>query len=171
MAVIVGIDPGLSACGVSVFKAGVLERAGLVRGLDASYPLAARWCALVQNVRIWLDALGDREIELVVEMPKIYPAASQKGDQNDLLNLAGVSAALLTGIDAWPKRHVYPRDWKGTLDADDFIAEHIMPRTTPTERQRIEFPSAASLAHNVWDAVGIGLFACGRLERRRVFPK
>ncbi|NOJ83830.1 hypothetical protein [Myxococcus xanthus] len=68
------------------------------------------------------------------------------------------------------RRSVYPRDWKGSLDADAFI-ERIKQRIDAAEHLRVELPSYSSLHHNVWDAIGIGLHALGRLAPHRVFPR
>jgi len=64
----------------------------------------------------------------------------------------------------------YPRDWKGTADADEVVIPLIQSRITEIERSRVQLPSA-SLAHNVWDGVGVGLKLLGRLEPRRVFHR
>ncbi|WP_246137120.1 hypothetical protein [Myxococcus llanfairpwllgwyngyllgogerychwyrndrobwllllantysiliogogogochensis] len=123
-------------------------------------------------VREWLwPRLGNEPHQLVIEMPRVYSAAHQKGDQNDLIQLAGV-VGMLGGYlpNVASRRSVYPRDWKGTVDADAFI-ERIKQRLSPVEHLRVELPSATSLHHNVWDAIGIGLHALGRLAPRRVFPR
>jgi hypothetical protein len=166
---VVGIDPGLPACGASVFdESGTLQRAALVRNKkDGTLP--ERWQGAALAVQEWLGH-GPDNVTLVVEMPKIYPASRQKGDQNDLINLAGVVSALCVLLYSSGTRIIYPRDWKGTLDPDDMI-RRVQGRLSQTEHERIEMPSAASLQHNVWDGIGIGLHALGRLEPKRVFPR
>ncbi|MCP3060953.1 hypothetical protein LXT21_19390 [Myxococcus sp. K38C18041901] len=123
-------------------------------------------------VREWLrPRLSDAPHQLIIELPRVYSAAHQKGDQNDLIQLAGV-VGMLGGLlpSVASRRSVYPRDWKGTLDADAFI-ERIKQRLDATEHLRVELPATSSLHHNVWDAIGIGLHALGRLAPRRVFPR
>ncbi|WP_237077344.1 hypothetical protein [Myxococcus xanthus] len=132
----------------------------------------ASWAAMAFAVREWLrPRLGDEPFQLVIELPRVYAASHQKGDQNDLIQLAGVVGMLggsLLGIDS--RRSIYPRDWKGSLDADAFI-ERIKQRLNAAEHLRVELPATSALHHNVWDAIGIGLHALGRLAPRRVFPR
>ncbi|MCP3167706.1 hypothetical protein [Myxococcus qinghaiensis] len=176
---LVSIDPGLRHCGVAVFdllsgERATLQAAGLPRnprppGGELSL---VSWDFMAFSVREWLRPyLGDAPYRLIIELPRVYAAAQQKGDQNDLIQLAGVVGMLggcLPGVIG--RRGVYPRDWKGTVDADAFI-ERIKQRLDAVEHLRVELPSAASLHHNVWDAIGIGLHALGRLAPRRVFPR
>lgn len=168
---LVSIDPGLPACGVAVYdEAGALMRAALVRNIaEADADLPRRWQKMALSVSEWI---GKRPLatELVVEMPQIYRTAQQKGDQNDLVNLAGVVSAVCTLVFAEKARIVYPREWKGTLDPDAMV-ERIKGRLKPEEHARVQLPTAASLQHNVWDGIGIGLHAFGRLEPKRVFPR
>ncbi|WP_223782919.1 hypothetical protein [Myxococcus sp. AS-1-15] len=176
---LVSIDPGLRHCGVAVFDVLMGERATLLAaGLpknptrqDGELSLAS-WASMALAVREWLrPRMSDAPLQLVIELPRVYSAADQKGDQNDLIQLAGV-VGMLGGLlpNVASRRSVYPRDWKGTVDADAFI-ERIKQRLDATEHLRVEMPTASSLHHNVWDAIGIGLHALGRLAPHRVFPR
>ncbi|WXH32367.1 hypothetical protein WA016_06350 [Myxococcus stipitatus] len=132
----------------------------------------ASWASMALAVHEWLrPRLGDEPHQLIIELPRVYAAACQKGDQNDLIQLSGV-VGMLGGYlpNVATRRSVYPRDWKGTLDAGAFI-ERIKQRLSPVEHLRVELLGAASLHHNVWDAIGIGLHALGRLSPRKVFPR
>jgi hypothetical protein len=70
------------------------------------------------------------------------------------------------------ERGFLPREWKGTLDGDVMV-ERIKSRVDerPAERARVQFPQAQDKHHNVWDAIGVGLFVVGRLAPRKVFPR
>jgi hypothetical protein len=168
---LVSIDPGLPACGVAVYdEAGALMRAALVRNVaESEADLPRRWQKMALSVTEWI---GKRPLatELVVEMPQIYKTAQQEGDQNDLVALAGVTSALCTLVFASTARIVYPRQWKGTLEKAAMV-ERIKGRLSPEEHSRVHLPTAASLQHNVWDGIGIGLHAFGRLDPKRVFPR
>lgn len=154
----IAIDPGVSkGIGYAEFtpSLGLLICAELMREGDV----------------IELLHLVPRQL-VVIEFPRIYPAASQKGDQNDLLELARVcgrieQAALAEGHTV---EMIYPRDWKGTIDADVMV-DRIQDRLGEGETAMVTLPSAKSLHDNVWDAVGIGLWKLGRLEPRKVFPR
>jgi hypothetical protein len=171
---IVAVDPGLNACGLAIFDGdtGRLAHAELVENKEHG-DLPSRWYGAARAVSdaLFEDDRRDRfSRTLLVEMPRVYPAARQKGDQNDLMNLVGVVASLASLIPAEGRRLIYPRSWKGTLDADDMI-ERIKGRLTAVEHRAVKLPSAAGLQHNVWDAIGIGLHALGRLEPKRVIAR
>lgn len=162
------VDPGVNGCGVCVVDIDCdppLINEG--RLASARYLRGGR-----EEMADWLDFHFNRGDRFRIEFPRIYPAASQKGDQNDLLQLARVvggiqEAALARGLVV---ELIYPRDWKGTLDADEMTLR-IQGRLTPAEVARVHLPTAKSLAHNVWDAVGIALHAVDRLQPRKVFPR
>lgn len=173
---IVAVDPGLNACGVSIFNEDArLELAAFVENeRDAAVDLPTRWEGMALAVGAFIARASAKwshvDRTMVVEMPKVYPAARQVGDQNDLMNLVGVVASIVNLNMSERRRLLYPRDWKGTLDANDMI-ERVKGRLSPTEHRRVQLPTAASLQHNVWDAVGIGLHVVGRLELRKVIAR
>lgn len=169
---LVSIDPGVRSCGVALWgHDDQLISAGLAWSV---YPLeegANAWVAMVIGVERWIYTVPSTlPVEIAIEFPRIYPAAHQKGDQNDLLELAAVVGGIVARLGLCGTRErVYPRDWKGTIDADDMITR-VQQRITPAEYGRVELP-AKSLQHNVWDAVGIGLHRLGRLAPRRIYPR
>ncbi len=140
------IDPGVKACGFAVFRDGVLRSARYLN-IDA-----VPW----EN---WMD-------ELVIEMPRIYPGSGQqKGDLNDLLDLAavvGYCEGLHQGEEgAWgPRSRVFPAQWKGQVPKKIMTAR-ILSKLSEIELGRIERVGAKD--HNTLDAVGIGLWKLGRL--------
>jgi hypothetical protein len=108
---------------------------------------------------------------VVLEWPQVYRTGRGKGDPNDLLALAGVDSAiaalLLRQLGEVSVDYVLPQAWKGTLDGD-VLVRRVQERVTPEERARVWLPSAESLHHNVWDAVGLALWSVGRMAKRRV---
>ncbi|NNB84589.1 hypothetical protein [Corallococcus exiguus] len=173
---LVAIDPGLRHCGVALFdvSSASLFCAGLPKNPEPAHGALslASWVSMAGAVQTWLrPRVLDEPFQLIIELPRVYSAAHQRGDQNDLIQLAGVVGTLggaLTPVAE--RRSVFPRDWKGTLDADAFI-ERIKQRLGSAEHLRVELPAAQDIHHNVWDAIGIGLHALGRLAPRRVFPR
>lgn len=171
---ILAIDPGIRHFGAALFG-GVgqmtLHRAALIRNpVKEGNDLAVAFAACEALIR-WL---GERTViagihTVVVEIPRVYPAARQKGDQNDLIALSGVAYALSCALVAAEKRvRYFPREWKGTIDGDTMIGR-IEARLTAAEHAAIE-ACPKSLRHNVVDAIGIGLKFVDRLEPRRVLP-
>lgn len=164
---ILTLDPGIRGCGVALFAPGrELQWASYVRnpikkgaGLDA---ITAMGCAVVRSVPLYLLS------RFVGEWPQIYRVGMGKGDPNDLPPLAGVVSAVAALLPDAVSLAVSPRQWKGTIDGDA-MTRRILGLLTPEEVARAQ-PCAASLAHNMWDAVGIGLWAVGRLQTR-LYPR
>lgn len=171
------IDPGIQCFGAAVFNGTWLTRGTLIRGYynknglpEANEPQTAM--RAVEHLITWLTGMQlARHINrVVIEIPKVYPATQQKGDQNDLIALAGFAYALATSVhSATEIVRYFPRDWKGTIDADTMTAR-IEKRLMPAETHYLE-PCPKSLHHNMIDAVGIGMFNLGRLDRHRVIPR
>jgi len=167
---LVALDPGIRGCGIALFRDGMVTRAAYVanpieKGCDVAAvtemaAAAARW---VCNGPLVVPV----PVNAVIEVPRVYPLARQKGDQNDLIAIAGVAFAFAShclGVAQY-----YPRDWKGTLDADD-MTERIKSRLSVAELNCIT-KARASLMHNVYDAIGIGLKKVGRLDKPRLISR
>lgn len=170
MTKLLAVDPGVRGCGAAIFWDGVLERATYVANPFLKGNGAAQAALLAAGVLNWAGVVN----ELVVEVPRIYPAARQKGDQNDLIAVAGVAFAVAGRCEPYVTAKMmttyYPRDWKGTVDADEVMIPRIKGRLSPAEIHRI-LPVKSSLMHNVYDAIGIGLKKLGRLEPRRIIAR
>ncbi len=136
----IAIDPGVKACGVAWFDNGALSIARLVPVRD------------LRKIR--------QDTDLVIEMPRIYPGSDQrKGDLNDLLNLAAV-VGFCEGLFLCDQKRYFPSIWKGQVPKMVMV-ERIKKTLSEAERACVVLAGAKS--HNVWDAVGIGLFHLGRL--------
>lgn len=100
---------------------------------------------------------------MVVECPKIYPLSKQKGDQNDLVNIALVGAQIMGVFGPGEGGcYVYPHTWKGQMPKD-VSHRRILARLDAKEEVVLEMlPKAKTVRHNGMDAVGIGLWAVGR---------
>jgi hypothetical protein len=146
---VLSVDPGLRQCGVALWSSGgILVRAWLARArTKPGAPIGERWRDIAQCV-------GSGAVEkLVVERPQIYRMSP--GDPNDLLNISAVLGALAVSQGAEVVTYL-PRQWKGNLKKDLHLVS-IRASLTEVERSRVE-ERPKSLAHNVWDAVGIGLY-------------
>lgn len=174
MSALVSLDPGIRGCGVAAFLDGTLRRAAYVRNPITKGGDAAAVTAMAITIHRWTYmVLGPYIMPIVaVEVPRVYPAARQKGDQNDLITVAGVAFAVaaLHHKGFAPAVTYYPREWKGTVDADGVMVPRIKNRLTVEEKKVLE-PCAKSVEHNVWDAIGIGLKALGRLDPKRVIAR
>jgi hypothetical protein len=94
--------------------------------------------------------------DCIIEVPQVYPGQQQKGDQNDLINLAvmvGEYAAHATSV-GFKVRLVRPREWKGQLPKD-VCWRRVRETLTPLELDTMaKLPK--SRAHNMHDAIGLG---------------
>lgn len=147
---IVSVDPGVRDAGVAVWRSeGVLFEASLVR--------SDSWLSVARKIR---DSLGGIDVEeLVIERPQVYVASRSKGDPNDLITLALMAGATVADVTNGRDISVVeyrPAQWKGQ------VPKHVMTQRTirslsDDERDRVQ-PCPRSLAHNVWDAIGLGLY-------------
>ena len=141
MSFLYAIDPGVHMCGIAVF-----DDTRLISAFYGKLPEDGNYSTC----------------ELIIEMPRIYPGSGQqKGDLNDLLNLAAVVGHNEALFSALRSRRVFPAQWKGQVPKKA-MNQRILKRLSLFEAARIQ--SAGAKSHNVIDAVGIGLFACGRLK-------
>lgn len=182
----VALDPGIRGVGISLFCDRTLAAADYLKNTvpRGDEPEAVLEMAFV--ARDWTiqrmaadNRLGaEKKLVGVIEWPQVYLAGKSKGDNNDLLPLAGVGAAFLMSLLSHPlvtvaeTKRVKPREWKGQLtkEATDL---RVRARLDTYEATVLEHACARakSLAHNLIDAVGIGLHAVGRFDPVRVFPR
>lgn len=173
---LVAVDPGLSGCGVAIFRDGQLHWAGLVTAAGAGRGVQ-RWIPLCERVvsEVWSIIECD-EIEMVCEFPRLRAAGRQVGathsvDPADLMELAGFVGCLCGMVSARLTHNqpavVLPEQWKGGTPKEICHARIRKRLTASSERdnlaltERVVRPSAL---HNVLDAVGIGLWRLGRLK-------
>lgn len=157
---LVAIDPGLHHCGVALFTPeGTLTHAELVKnpvdmpGCLNAWPMAA---AVASRV-------GGFVTEVVVEIPQVYPGR-QKGDPNDLIDLAAVVGGCVAVLGG--RSYAYrPAQWKGQTPKDVTTAR-AKAKLSATEQGAIE-QCQPHLMHNVWDAVALGLAHLKKTGRRQ----
>jgi len=171
------IDPGANDFGAAVFtETGGVYRATLVRnevGPEAS--ALARGAGALNGVLNWLRKVEvplPSIISTLVEMPFVYPGKKTKNPNSVMLTAAIAGAFAAFGLDNRKVTSVLPRDWKGGMDGEVFIRKVVQPSCEDGERLKIEHWTAAfpaSYRHNIWDAVGLGLWQFKRLKSGRVF--
>jgi hypothetical protein len=117
-------------------------------------------------------SFGGGRFCVAVEVPQVYAAGFSRGDPNDLIDITLVAGAVLgTGdrTSIWFR----PREWKGQVDGDVMITR-IRSKLTQVELDRVRLPTKRdgksvreTVAHNVWDGVGVGLHAIKKLKLKR----
>jgi hypothetical protein len=163
----ISVDPGLNGCGVAVWDTGgFLVDAKYLKRIISSQPHTYGMAmGLFECVRGYNSAHYTR---IVVEKPQIYPHMPVPSD--DLLNLHEMSS-IFVGMLGRPVEWVRPRAWKGTVKKEIMTNRIIAIMNERADGTNIELPTAKSLQHNVYDACGLGLWALGQLERKRVYPR
>ncbi len=144
------IDPGVKHLGVALFEDETLVYATLLKTGDAQ----------ALSELFFVHGPPDR---VVIELPQVYARSKSKGDPNDLIAVAVVVGALTACLKN--AELIKPRVWKGTVDKSVFL-KRILGKLEPGELALLP-KLAKSLVHNVQDAVGIGLFAVGRLGKKK----
>lgn len=99
---------------------------------------------------------------LVIELPQVYPGARAE-DPNDLIQVARAVGQWEQATSFQVLELVHPRTWKGTVDWR-VMCRRIVQALSESERAKIpELPEGK--LHNVLDAIGLGLWALGRIRR------
>lgn len=174
---LVSVDPGIRAMGAAWFSDGKLIACKLIRNPAGDGSLADHML-VVESFALWVRAVAHTRFNgftgaqprLAIEIPRVYPAARQKGDQNDLINLAVVAGGVAGHFAPGLVTRYYPRDWKGSVNPEE-SNRRVVERLGASELEtmaRTECPK--SLQHNLIDAIGVGLFHLGRFDPRKVYP-
>lgn len=149
---------------MSVFRDGVLVRAAYVKNTEMKKRGPEAWQPMAKAVYKWLAdfmADGERVDVLVLEVPQVYSAGQQKGDTDDLIQLAGVDGCIVGYVGPDAVKAYLPREWGGQTPKHIKNAR-VMKELTEEEKRAIE-ACAPSLLHNVQDAIGIGLYYLKRM--------
>ncbi len=135
---LIAIDPG-KVTGIAVFQVGLLFRATV--------------CSLKEAL---LFIEQGKSGDCIIEVPQVYPGQQQKGDQNDLINLAVVVGRYAEQATACGFRVmlVKPREWKGQLPKD-VCWQRVRETLSTIELARMD-KVPKSKAHNMHDAIGLG---------------
>jgi hypothetical protein len=183
---LLALDPGIRHAGVALFVDRRLVASEVVRNpLKVGNEVLA-CVSMAREIGHWLlsrelligDLLAIRpgdprtteELvdELIAEWPQVYAVGKGRGDPNDLPPLAGVGCALAALLPNATLNSTLPAAWKGQVPGDAFLSR-ILDRLDTTERACVDV--SKSTAHNAIDAIGLGLFHLGRMDRRRVIPR
>jgi hypothetical protein len=165
--VILSIDPGSRCCGFALFDHDhSLYWAGLIKnkskGTNFDGTAFGMVGHVVEEVRKVALPFGEVIDTVVIERPQVYVASKLKGDPNDLIGLAVVvgGVAMMFSLDGAKIYTYLPREWAGQVPKEVRWGR-AQAYLRPDEKKRIQWP-AKSLAHNVQDAIGIGLKHIGR---------
>jgi hypothetical protein len=162
MTALLAIDPGACA-GWAWFEDGVLVRCGLSR-TKGKTPVAR-----IKDHRCRLQVELERASTIAVERATYRggrKGAARAMTPAQLADFNLVAGALCVGLQADPVLYT-PDEWKGKVPKDTH-QPRIWAALTADERALLEAVQPPSLRNNAVDAVGIGLFHLGRLQRKPV---
>lgn len=151
MKTVIAVDPGKHHLGVAWFSGRQLDRAALI-------PTA--------EMKDFLETWSGYTDELVIEKPRIYPHTIRKNDIADLSAKMGeiVGVFQFTGAEVFTYT---PSEWKGQLPKR--VTERRVKETLEKQGllSLVELPRRKSLAHNIYDAVALGLHHIQKKGRRK----
>ena len=164
------IDPGVHHSGVAMFTDNFLRCAFLCRPAKQVEIGPHAWTAMADAVQKSAASRWFSPGRVVIEFPRAYQGGKQQANNDDLLELAGVVGAIVDRMWALTPNIAYfrPSEWKGQLKKE---------QTTPRIIERLSVPEQAAIEHvgakdhNIYDAIGIGLYDIGRFERRMVYAR
>ncbi len=176
---LLAVDPSIRSPGAALFRSGLLIAAERVK-VDASANLSrGERCARVASAIIrWAIAYNAEPRTLVYEWPQWYAASKSKGDPNDLAGLVGVGAEIGGQLSiALVPRNIClvrvtptPSEWIGQLPKSTKGDPWDSPRGARIKSRLTAAEFACVVpSHDSVDAIGLGLWSLGRLERKRVF--
>ena len=185
----ISLDPGIKGSGIAHFEGKVLQAAAYVPNASKkTASIGQRMFHMADDLVGWVDMAESvqHEVELVVERPRIYRQIP--GDPDDLMVLAEIGACLAGFFCTAPIQY-RPHDWKDSIEPIE-MTRRVRERLSTKEIEAVVLPDntcsacrtnritagdclkpSSCLAHNVWDAVGIGLHHLGRLKRKRVISR
>ena len=147
---LLAIDPG-ECTGFATFQHGVFCWAGVT--------------TLTENLAFHPD-------RLVIEIPNAHESKGKtrsKRDPQAIITLAVACGQWIRHISAPDTVRLFPSQWKGQVPKPVHNAR-VLACLTPSELKAFQFYAgslAASKLHNVIDAIGLGLFNLGRMQRGR----
>lgn len=109
----------------------------------------------IRRNRLWIAHLPNDARVIVCELPRIYSPRQSKGDPNDLVGLILQCGELCGAFGVEQVRMVRPQRWK---------SQHTKTMTRARVRRALSDDERDQVIddHNVYDAVGIGLWFLGR---------
>ncbi|MGN6103510.1 MAG: hypothetical protein ACTHU0_00155 [Kofleriaceae bacterium] len=167
---LLAVDPGTRYPAAALFDRGRLVAASRVpvpRAL-AKLERAERCRQIAKLIAAWAleKTGGPAPRALVFEWPQVYRATKSKGDPNDLIPLAAIGTAVAALLDVEQVVSPLPREWIGGIPKVETGDPWASPRGHVL-RSRIGVLELSAIvpSHDALDAVGLGMWALGRLDR------
>jgi hypothetical protein len=176
---LIAIDPGVHSMAIAVFHDdGKLiqawnEKSKSIFKPDVKLSVAEqveRWGSPSVRLVNRLQATAPNGVHIIGERQVVYPGAKGlRTNPNDLLDLAMCAGAFYGALCVDMRstlRLVEPAEWKAQVPKD-ICRRRIEAMLTPAEKSAIK---KGGEMHNIYDAIGIGLFGLGRALKGMVKP-
>jgi hypothetical protein len=148
---ITAADPGKRYAGGAHFQGGALIAGRLFKAQSKSQARG------VVEIGTAMSLEYPDTDTVYVEKPTIRRQVRQPGDPNDVADLNLTNGAILMAFPQARHETVLVNVWKGSVPKE-IMNRRVLERLTAEELSRLTTKN-----HNVLDAVGIGLWALGRL--------
>lgn len=168
MTTLLAVDPGIRHCGCAVFKDGILVRCWLAENSLTRGNGFHEMVSMARAVQVGAPLPDRGGNEVAIEHMQAYGAGKGGGPTKDLFPLVGVGAAVAALLPEALAYTYLPREWKGALSKDRH-QPRILAALKDCEKPIVDGMRevVGAKAHNVIDAVGIGLHHLGRLKPKR----
>lgn len=170
LSVVVGLDPGLRACGLGILCEKVLIEGILVENTIGER-LRGEEAHITMALAVWMAVAQYDVVTLAIEKPQHYKGVSFRGQatKEDLDEVKGVVKAIIKLFKKMRKGIVIveylPREWKGTV-AKPVMLQRIEGRLSLQEVATIKpIPKGRKHGKNrddILDGIGIALHHVGR---------
>ena len=148
---LIAIDPGVHHLGLAVFDGKELSYAHFVQATKTLDLITA------------LDSLADvfSDTRVVIEQMTTTGNRARRGRTNDLLDVSVMIGRIFQWAAAGRPELVPIRKWKGQA-TKDVTRNRCLAKLSKYELQVVFLPKDKKRQTDVWDAVGIGLWALKR---------
>ena len=166
---VIAVDPGLRGCGLAYVVDGGLRLARYVESTERTERGGVAWSAMAWALAHVVRGLGIGWDIGVIENPKQYEGAAHAANREDISELSAVAGAVSVILSVGGQSIVspLPSEWKRQVDKKVHNAR-VLERLTADEVAAVTWP-IGSLRHNVIDAIGLGLWHCGRMKPRKAW--
>ncbi len=169
---LVCIDPSIVRSGFAIFRNGLLIRADALSMKAKGKSVLERAVLMGSRLVFEIYKTAGKDAALIFEWPQIYdsrsPGKTKGQDPNDMLPLAAIGGAV--GAVFSPITILKPREWKGQVSKPKKGETYIIERRVRKRLGLKEIEVMHSTAHDMFDAIGMGLWSLGRFEGR-TYPR
>lgn len=163
---VLAVDPGLVVTGLAEFRCGILTE------VDGVFSTAK------QDWPTRLERIGNRVTRfvapkdgwIVMEWPQVYGQGGAKASPRALLDVAAAAGAVAASCGLTKCIRVKPAEWKGQVPKESHN-ERVLARLSQDEKAVFErwVLHGPAKENDVIDAIGIGLWAIGRMKGPKLF--